>query len=74
MEMHLVHFKLAYGTLAEAKTHPDGLAVAAFLFKADGNNHEYKPLYVILQKRFIMEPLKTVSAPIIVQAVKILAL
>ena len=44
----MVHFKLAYGNLTAAKTHPDGVGVAAVLFKADDDNHEYKPLYVII--------------------------
>ena len=44
----MVHFKLAYGNLTAAKGHLDGVGVAAVLFKADDDNHEYKPLYVII--------------------------
>ena len=44
--MHLIHWKLSYGTFELAKTHSDGLAVLSILFKADDNNHEYDPLEV----------------------------
>ena len=42
----MVHFKLAYGSITAAKAFPDGIGVAAILFKSDGINHEYGPLYV----------------------------
>lgn len=51
MEIQLNHFNTAYGTLDEAVLHPDGVASIAILFKADKNNHEYKPLVV---RRFML--------------------
>ncbi|KAK3587340.1 hypothetical protein CHS0354_036504 [Potamilus streckersoni] len=33
MELHIVHFKEEYGSIAEALNHPDGLAVLGFMFK-----------------------------------------
>ena len=49
----MVHFKLAYGNFTNAKNFADGIAVAAVLFKADDDNHEYKPLYVIIFLNFL---------------------
>jgi hypothetical protein len=46
MEMHLVHWKMAYGSLTAAKTHSDGLAVLSLLFEADHDNHDYDALVV----------------------------
>ena len=45
--MHLVHYKLAYGTITAAKTYPDGLGVLAILFDADHSNYDYDALEVI---------------------------
>ena len=45
--MHLVHYKLSYGTITAAKTHPDGLGVLGILFDADHSNHDYDALEVI---------------------------
>ncbi|XP_066977822.1 uncharacterized protein [Macrobrachium rosenbergii] len=39
LELHLVHFKSAYGSLAEALKYADGLAVLGIFFKVDGSDN-----------------------------------
>lgn len=38
-ELHLVHYKTSYGSLAEAIMHEDGLAVLGVMLKVDANNN-----------------------------------
>ena len=47
LEMHLVHYKLSYGTITAAKEESDGLGVLGILFDADHSNHDYDALEVI---------------------------
>lgn len=51
--MHLVHFNTAYGSLTNALTHADGLAVVAIMFQADHDNHNYEPLKVEKLQSFL---------------------
>ena len=45
MEMHLVHYKGAYGTIGEALKHPDGLAVLGVFFEiSPTDNPAFTPL------------------------------
>jgi hypothetical protein len=49
LEMHLVHWKTSYGSVANAKAHPDGLAVLGILFEAEAvsvENEEDDPIEV----------------------------
>ncbi|XP_025095277.1 carbonic anhydrase 2-like isoform X3 [Pomacea canaliculata] len=47
MEMHIVTWNTAYGTMENAMTHPDGLAVLAFLFEVAGYDN---PVFTRLTK------------------------
>jgi hypothetical protein len=47
LELHLVHYKVEYGTISAALGHSDGLAVLGILFDADDSNHDYDALKVI---------------------------
>jgi hypothetical protein len=40
LEIHLVHWKTSYGTVIDAKGHPDGLAVLSVLFQVDDQSAE----------------------------------
>lgn len=44
MELHIVHFKEEYGTIASALDYTDGLAVVGFLISEGAENHHYKPI------------------------------
>jgi len=49
MEMHFVHFKAAYGSVANAITHSDGLAVLGVMFElSDNDNPNMKPLIDVI--------------------------
>ncbi|XP_046402849.1 carbonic anhydrase-like isoform X2 [Ischnura elegans] len=39
LEMHAVHYKLAYGSIDEARKNNDGLAVVSYLFKVQGQRN-----------------------------------
>jgi len=44
-EMHLVHYNTRYGSLADAVTHPDGLAVIGVMIEAgDWDNSAFQPI------------------------------
>ena len=45
----MVHWKTKYGTIVEAKSHPDGLAVLAVLFQVDDTSveEEQDPIEVL---------------------------
>jgi Eukaryotic-type carbonic anhydrase len=45
--MHLVHWKTSYGNIANAKSHPDGLAVLAVLFNAESTSNGEEEMEVI---------------------------
>ncbi|MCL4154363.1 UNVERIFIED_CONTAM: hypothetical protein GTU68_010417 [Idotea baltica] len=45
LELHLVHYKASYVTIAEAVKHPDGLAVLGVLFQvSETDNAAFTPL------------------------------
>uniref|UniRef100_A0A182M1B3 Alpha-carbonic anhydrase domain-containing protein n=1 Tax=Anopheles culicifacies TaxID=139723 RepID=A0A182M1B3_9DIPT len=47
MEAHLVHYNARYGSFDQALDKDDGLAVAAFLFDAHQQGHDWMPLQPI---------------------------
>ncbi|XP_008115548.1 carbonic anhydrase 15 isoform X2 [Anolis carolinensis] len=50
MELHIVHINSKYKTISEAKGHPNGLAVLAFLFKvSDADNTNYNTIVAALK-------------------------
>ena len=55
MELHLVHYKTAYGTIANAVSKPDGLAVLGVMFEiSQTDNPAFTPLVNALKE--ISEP------------------
>lgn len=50
-ELHLVHFNKKYGTIGNATSHPDGLAVlGVFIQRSDKDNKALEPLVEALEK------------------------
>ncbi|NWX97161.1 CAH15 anhydrase, partial [Nothoprocta ornata] len=50
MELHIVHINVNYRTLAEAKGHPNGLAVLGFFFTlSDTDNSNYNTIVAALR-------------------------
>ena len=46
-ELHLVHMNAKYSDVAEAKTHPDGLAVVGIMLEVDEETTEMPPVLVV---------------------------
>lgn len=49
MEMHILHRNSKYDSVDEARSHADGLAVAAVIFQAEEKNYDYSGLNNVIE-------------------------